>query len=59
VDVATRQLILTGAEPRTEPGDNRYYLSAVKRALGERPDREALPREVGATVIHLRVGGGR
>ncbi|MEM9223857.1 MAG: DUF4384 domain-containing protein [Pseudomonadota bacterium] len=59
-DISTRQLVLAGSRDSapTMPADDRYYLSAVRDALAQQPDPSALPREVGATVLHLRVGGG-
>ncbi|MEM8551059.1 MAG: DUF4384 domain-containing protein [Pseudomonadota bacterium] len=55
IETAQSSLVLTPIT-RSVTADDRYYLSVLRRALAERPDESALPREVGADVVHLRVG---
>ncbi|MEM0909103.1 MAG: DUF4384 domain-containing protein [Pseudomonadota bacterium] len=53
---ATRGLTLIGVDDEDEPADDRFFLSALKRDLLARPNPGALPREIGATVLHIKIG---
>ena len=60
---ATRALTLTWPPeetaipepPPSVPADDRFYLSALRSALAVSMDESALPREIGAAVLHLTV----
>jgi hypothetical protein len=43
------------AESAAATADDRYFLTALRAGLADRPDELSLPREISAAVLHLTI----